>query len=114
MGRRRAGWTRLHISKPQRSSPEPEPGEGGDRSAGESKGSARHSLMRNYMIKDGGHSQASMSELQEPLREGGHNQACNGIKRYKFITAEGGHSQASRSKPHHYGHFGRYNDNMDF
>lgn len=115
MARKRAGWTRL-ISERESSV---------DRSSPHREGSREKSeeLERSFIIKrqrrntaphEGGHSQASISEQENLIREGGHSQSSNGINPHRDKIDEGGHSQCSTAKHLHYGHHGRYNDSIDF
>jgi len=114
MSRRKDGWKRLVVSpKVERDkSPDPQPGEGRDPNAKpEEKKKKRR---KSGIPQEGGHSQGSISEQENMLHEGGHSQSSNGVNPHKPDAQGGGHSQSSKGKHMHYGHFGRYNEQMDF
>lgn len=114
MGRKKAGWKKLKPSKNERDIIEaPQPSEGGDKSTQteERKQKTKRKLRKSGVPQEGGHSQASISEQENMVREGGHSQSSNNIN---SLRSGGGHSQSSTGKQPHYGHFGRYNEQIDF
>jgi hypothetical protein len=117
MSRKREGWIKLSAAKNEREKPtDPKPGEGGSRSADpeEKKHFVKRKLRQKGVPQEGGHSQASFGEQENKPNEGGHSQSSNGVNPHRSIILDGGHNQSSTGKQQHYGHFGRYNDQIDF
>ena len=115
MSRKREGWKRLKPTRHEREKhSNPPPGEGGSKPSHEEekKHFVKRKLKRGDAPQEGGHSQASISEQENAEHEGGHSQAGNGTTRNRLLAPDGGHNQASKSRQHHYGRHGRYNDDL--
>jgi hypothetical protein len=115
MSRRKAGWKKLIVApKDERDkSPDPQPGEGRDPNAKPEEKKHSKRKRKPGVPQEGGHSQASISEQENMPHQGGHSQSSNGILSHKAVVRDGGHNQSSTGKHMHYGHFGRYNEQMD-